>query len=131
MHLSKHVIDDKEKVDSLRGHDKDVEATGRLVKTNTLKLTAELESSWRRHPITNRIALIVLLSNTVSVPGLLTYGRGFQHECYNAEKVDVCVVHSELNEDGLGVHIEPGVVIKILKNSVCTRMKICSYKFGR
>lgn len=43
--LNKHVIDDKEEVDCLRGHDKDVEAAGGLVKTDTLMLTAELKSS--------------------------------------------------------------------------------------
>lgn len=48
MHLNKHVIDDEKKVDDFRGHDKDVKATGRLVKTHSLKFTAELESScWK------------------------------------------------------------------------------------
>ncbi len=46
-YLDKHVIDDEEEVDGFRGHDKDVKAAGRLVKTHTLKLTAELESSWK------------------------------------------------------------------------------------
>lgn len=50
-YLDKHVIDDKKEVDGFRGHDKDVKAAGRLVKTHTLKLTAELESSWRKHNI--------------------------------------------------------------------------------
>lgn len=61
-----------------------------MVKTHILKLTAKLESS---------------------------YGCGLQYECDNAEEVDVCVVHSELHEDGLGVCIKPGVVIKVLQGS--------------
>ena len=50
-YLDKHVIDDEEEVNGLRGHDKDVKATGRLVETHTLKLTAELESSWKKHKV--------------------------------------------------------------------------------
>lgn len=45
IHLDKHVIYDKEEVDGFRGHDEDVKAAGRLVKTHTLKLAAELERS--------------------------------------------------------------------------------------
>lgn len=51
-HLNKHVIDDKQKVDNFRGHDKDVETTGRLVESHTLKLAAELECSWKKRSVT-------------------------------------------------------------------------------
>lgn len=44
-YLDNHVIEDEEEVDSFRGHDKDVKATGGLVQAHTLELTAELESS--------------------------------------------------------------------------------------
>lgn len=47
-YLDKHVINYEEEVDGFRGHDKDVKTAGRLVKTHTLKLTAELESSWKK-----------------------------------------------------------------------------------
>lgn len=43
VYLDKHVIYNKEEVDGFGGHDKDVKTTGGLVKTNILKLTAELE----------------------------------------------------------------------------------------
>lgn len=48
-HLNKHVIDNKEKVDDFRCHDKDDEATCGLVKTHTLKLTAKLKCSWKKY----------------------------------------------------------------------------------
>lgn len=46
MYLNEHIVDNEEKISNFRGHDEDVEATSWLVKTNTVKLTAELESSW-------------------------------------------------------------------------------------
>lgn len=57
-YLDKHVIDDEEEVDGFRSHDKDVKATGWLVQTHTLKLTAELESSWRKPKVTENMVLI-------------------------------------------------------------------------
>lgn len=47
LYLDKHVVYNKEKVDGLGGHDKDVKAAGGLVKAHILKLTAELEGPWR------------------------------------------------------------------------------------
>lgn len=46
VYLDNHVIEDEEEVDGFRGHDKDVKATGGLVQTHILELSAELESSW-------------------------------------------------------------------------------------
>lgn len=42
-YLDKHVVYNKEEVDGLGGHDKNVKATSGLVKTHILKLAAELE----------------------------------------------------------------------------------------
>lgn len=49
--------------------------------------------------------------------GLRTGSCGLKHECHNAEEVDVGIVHSEFHKDGLGVHINPRVVIEVPKNS--------------
>lgn len=49
--------------------------------------------------------------------GLHTGSSGLKHEGYDAEEVDVSIVHSEFHKDCLGVHINPCVVIEILKNS--------------
>lgn len=58
IHLNKHVVNDKEEVDGFRGHDKDVKATGRLVKTHTLELAAVLERAWSKHSITGNMVLV-------------------------------------------------------------------------
>lgn len=139
IHLNKHVIDDKEEVDDFRCHDKDGKATGRLVKTHTLNLTAKLERSWKKYKAMllylygtfqtqkqlkalQATYWLVLLtveflcsSHTVAEHKPLTYGCGLHHECDNAEEVDIGVVHSELNKDRLSVHIKPGGIIKVLK----------------
>lgn len=61
--------------------------------------------------------------------GLLTNGCCLKHESNNAEKVDVGIVHSELHKDCLGVHIKPGVFIKVLKDS--TKSKTLNYMINR
>lgn len=42
-HLDKHIVENEEKVDDLRGHDKNVKATRRLIDTDSLYLTTILE----------------------------------------------------------------------------------------
>lgn len=64
------------------------------------------------------IAAEILCSpHKVAENGSFTYGCGLQHECNNAEEVDIGIVHSELNKYRLGVGVKPGVVIKVLKRS--------------
>lgn len=121
-HLNKHVIYDKEKVDSFRGHDKDVETTSRLVETHTLKLAAELERSWKKHCHSQNISYGASLMQLVYLYGL-TCGCGLQYEGDNAKKVDICIIHSELHKECLGVHIKPGVIIKVLEDSISTWIK--------
>lgn len=64
MHLNKHVVNNEQKVNDFRGHDKDVEAPSGLVKTDTVKLAAELESAWIKI-ITQHISSCWELSNTI------------------------------------------------------------------
>lgn len=61
------------------------------------------------------------MCSCVAGHGPLTDGGGLQHERDNAEEVDVGIVNSELHKDGLGVHVKPGVVIKVLEGSTKTR----------
>lgn len=48
----------------------------------------------------------------------LTYSRGLQQECDNAEEVHVSIINGELYKDGPGVHIQPFVPEQILKGAV-------------
>lgn len=68
-------------------------------------------------------------SHRISASGLLTCCCGLQHECDHAEEVDIGIVHSELNKDCLGVHVKPGVLIKILKGSTEAMINKVIYRF--
>lgn len=71
----------------------------------------------RQHDSFNFKASVCLFDNSRT----LTNSCGLKHECNNAEEVDVGIVNGELHKDCLSVHIKPGVVIKVPKDS--TRRK--------
>lgn len=68
-------------------------------------------------------------SHRISTSGLLTCCCGLQHECDDAEEVDIGIVHSELKKDCLGVHVKPGVLIKVLKGSTAATINEVIYRF--
>lgn len=92
-----------------------MKATGGLVQAHTLELSAELESSLNlklQKDFKHYESVYITVEH-----GLRACSSGLKHEGYDAEEVDVSVVHSEFHKDCLGVHVNPCVVIEILKNS--------------
>lgn len=47
-----------------------------------------------------------------------TQAAGLQHECDDAEEVDIGIVDGELHKHCSGQSVQPGVIKEILKNSV-------------